>query len=217
MPAVTAWDEFYQQSWSLLDSTAVRHAVDLDRESSAVRDRYGKHLFGQGLLLARRLVEANVPLVTLYWIDPTPPGPGGGEFDSHGRIYHHMRDRLLPPTDQGLSALVTDLWDRGLHHDTLLVVFSEFGRTPTINKDAGRDHWPFAQSILLAGAGISGGTVYGATDRRGAYPAADPVTPPDLGQTLLHLLGVPAELMLQDSQGRPIRASQGAVNRDMIA
>jgi hypothetical protein len=169
------------------------------------------------VLLARRLIEVNVPLVTLYWIDPTPPGPGGGEFDSHGRIYHHMRERLLPPADQGLSALVTDLCDRGLDDDTLLVVFSEFGRTPTINKDAGRDHWPFAQSILLAGAGITGGTVYGATDSRGAYPAADPVTPPDLGQTLLHLLGVPVDLELKDPQGRPIRASQGVVNHDLIA
>jgi hypothetical protein len=163
------------------------------------------------------LIEANVPLVTVYWIDPTPPGPGGGEFDSHGRIYHHMRERLLPPADQGLAALVADLGDRGLQDDTLLVVFSEFGRTPTINKDAGRDHWPYAQSILLAGAGISGGTVYGATDQHGAYPAADPITPPELGQTVLHLLGVPADLELHDPQGRPIRASQGVVKPDLIA
>ena len=180
--AATAWDEAYRQGWALLDSAVVRRAVDLDRESSSVRERYGSHLFGQGLLLARRLIEANVPLVTMYWIDPTPPGPGGGEFDSHGRIYHHMRERLLPPTDQGLSALVADLWNRGLHNDTLLVVFSEFGRTPTINKDAGRDHWPFAQSILLAGAGITGGTVYGATDKHGAYPTARSRQPPEPGK-----------------------------------
>ena len=217
MRAATVWDDVYRQGWSLLGSAVVRRAVDLDRESSAVRERYGRHLFGQGLLLARRLIEANVPLVTVYWIDPTPPGPGGGEFDSHGRIYHHMRERLLPPTDQGLSALVTDLWDRGLQDDTLVVVFSEFGRSPAINKDAGRDHWPSAQSILLAGAGIAGGTIYGATDKQGGYPAADPVTPPDLGQTLLHLLGVPADLEIQDQQGRPFRASRGVVNHGLIA
>jgi hypothetical protein len=168
-------------------------------------------LFGQGLLLARRLAEAGVSFVTVYWIDPTPPGPGGGEFDSHGRIYAHMRERLLPPTDRALSALLEDLWDRGLHQDTLVVVMSEFGRAPRLNKDAGRDHWAEAQSILLAGAGISGGTVYGATDKHAAYPISDPVSPPDLGQTILHLLGVPADLELHDPQGRPIRASQGTV------
>jgi hypothetical protein len=207
----------YRRGWSLVDSAALARAADLGCEREAVCDRYGRHLFGQGLLLARRLIEAGVPLVTVYWIDPTPPGPGGGEFDSHGRIYHHMRHRLLPPADQGLAALVADLWDRGLHHDTLLMVFSEFGRTPTINKDAGRDHWPFAQSILLAGAGISGGSVYGATDPHGAYPTCDPVTPPDLGQSILYLLGVPSDLELHDVQGRPIRASQGVVNHRLIA
>jgi hypothetical protein len=216
-PWATAWDEVYRRGWSLLDSTALRRAADLGREPPAVQDRFGRHLFGQGLLLARRLIEADVPLVTVYWIDPTPPGPGGGEFDSHGRIYHHMRHRLLPPADQGLAALVGDLWERGLHHDTLLMVFSEFGRTPTINKDAGRDHWPFAQSILLAGAGITGGCVYGATDKHGAFPTCDPVTPPDLGQTILHLLGVPSDLELHDPQGRPIRASQGVVNHHLLA
>ncbi len=128
-----------------------------------------------------------------------------------------MRERLMPPADQALAALITDLGERGLDDDTLLMVFSEFGRTPTINKQAGRDHWPYAQSILLAGAGITGGAVHGATDKHGAYPATDPVTPPDLAQTLLHLLGVPADLELRDPQGRPIRASHGAVVPALIA
>jgi hypothetical protein len=97
------------------------------------------------------------------------------------------------------------------------MVFSEFGRSPTINKDAGRDHWPYAQSILLAGAGISGGAIHGATDKHAAYPTDDPVTPPDLGQTVLHLLGVPADLELLDPQGRPFRASRGIVNHRLIA
>ena len=131
-----------------------------------------------------RLVDAGLPLVTVYWIDPTPAGAGGGEFDSHGRIYHHMRQRLMSPLDRGLSALVADLAERGLLHDTLLVVLSEFGRTPRINAQAGRDHWPFAQTVLMAGAGITGGTIYGATDATGAYPTREPVSPEDLAQTV---------------------------------
>jgi uncharacterized protein (DUF1501 family) len=122
-----------------------------------------------------------------------------------------MRHRLVPPTDRALSALLGDLSERGLLQDTLVVVMAEFGRTPRINKDAGRDHWPQAQSILLAGAGTSGGTVYGSTDRHAAFPESSPVTPPDLAQTVLHLLGVPADLELEDPQGRPIRACGGTV------
>jgi len=214
--AVSTWSELNEQAWSLLDSPAFRRALDLEREPPPLRDRYGRHLFGQGLLLARRLVEANVPFVTVYWIDPTPPGPGGGEFDSHGHIYTHMRERLFPPADRALSALLEDLWVRGLHEDTLVVVMSEFGRTPWLNKEAGRDHWAEAQSILLAGAGIPGGSVHGSTDRYAAYPASDPVTPPDLGQTILHLLGVPDDHVVHDLQGRPIRASLGRVDEKLI-
>ncbi len=202
-------DTFYQQAFSLLTSSRAQAAFDLSRESPRTRDRYGRHLFGQGLLLARRLIEAGVPLATIYWIDPTPPGAGGGEYDSHGRIYHHMRNRLVPPTDRALSALFVDLAERGLMDDTLVVVMGEFGRTPRINKDAGRDHWPHVQSILLAGAGISGGSVFGASDRFAAEPSDHPIPPHDLAQTILHLLGVPADLELRDAQGRPIRASQG--------
>ncbi|MBI3866793.1 MAG: DUF1501 domain-containing protein [Planctomycetia bacterium] len=214
--AVRAWNEISEQAWSLLGSRDFRRVGNLSEEPAAVRDRYGRHLFGQGLLLARRLSESGVPFVTVYWIDPTPAGPGGGEFDSHGFIYKHMRERLLPPADLALSALFEDLWERGLEKETLVVVLSEFGRTPHINKDAGRDHWPEAQTILMAGAGISGGTVHGATDRYAAYPAADPVTPPDLGQTILHLLGVPAELELRDAEGRPSLASTGQVDEKLI-
>ncbi len=207
----------YQQAWSLLDSPALRRAADLEQEPPHVRQRYGNHLFGQGLLLARRLIEADVPLVTVYWIDPTPAGAGGGEYDSHGRIYWHMRNRLLPPSDRALSALFADLWERGLQDDTLVVVMSEFGRTPKINKDAGRDHWPSAQSILLAGAGVSGGTIHGATDKWAANPVADPVTPPNLAQSIFHLLGVPAHLEAPDAQGRLLRVNEGQVDHKLIS
>ena len=203
-------DTFYQQAYSLLGSMGLREAFDLDREPDKVRDRYGRNLFGQGVLLARRLIEAGVRLATVYWIDPTPAGPGGGEYDSHGRIYHHMRQRLVPPTDRALASLFADLSERGLLDDTLVVVMSEFGRTPRINKDAGRDHWPQVQSILLAGAGISGGSVYGASDRIAAYPAADPITPADLAQTIFHLLGVPPDLELIDQLGRIVPACRGS-------
>ena len=209
------FDGYSQQAVDLLHSTGLRAALDLDREPPAIRDRYGRHLFGQGLLLARRLVEAGLPLVTVYWIDPMPAGEGGGEFDSHGRIYYHMRKRLLPPLDRGLSALVSDLANRGLLRDTLLVAMSEFGRTPRINAQAGRDHWPFAQTVLLAGGGMTGGTTYGATDDVGAYPTRDPVPPEDLAQTVLHYLGVPADFMLVDNLGRPVRASRGMAVRGL--
>jgi uncharacterized protein (DUF1501 family) len=209
--------QLWDQAFAMLGNSDVQKAVDLSRESVETRDRYGNHLFGQGLLLARRLIEAGESFVTAYWIDPTPAGAGGGEYDSHGRIYWHMRQRLAAPTDQALAALVSDLWERGLHEDTLLVVMSEFGRTPRLNADAGRDHWPHAQSILLGGAGISAGAVHGATDKHAAYPIADPVTPPDLGQSILHLVGVPANLELNDLEGRPIPASYGRVNRRLIS
>jgi hypothetical protein len=214
---VQTWSEINEQAWSLVDSTRFRKATSLENESAETHDRYGRHLFGQGMLLARRLLEADVPFVTVYWNDPTPAGAGGGEFDSHGFIYKHMRNRLMPPTDRALAAVFEDLWDRGLEKDTLIVGLSEFGRTPRINKDAGRDHWPEAQSILMAGAGITGGTVHGATDRYAAFPTADPVTPADLGQTILHLLGVDPNLELRDAQGRPIRASQGKADEKLMS
>lgn len=210
-------DDFYAQAFSLMGSQRLLAALDLSREPQGVHELYGRHLLGQGLLLARRLIEASVPLVTVYWIDPTPPGLGGGEFDSHGQIYRHMRQRLFPPTDQALAALYGDLAARGLLEDTLVVCMAEFGRTPRINAQAGRDHWPQAQSILLAGAGITGGTIYGATDASAAYPVSDPVTPPDLAQTILHLLGVPPELELSDPLGRPLPACRGTAVPGLMA
>jgi hypothetical protein len=210
-------NDLWDQAFSLLGSSGVREAADLAREPAAMHERYGRHLFGQGLLLARRLIESGVGFVTVYWIDPTPAGAGGGEWDSHGRLYWHMRNRLAAPADQAIAALISDLAERGLYDDTLLVVMSEFGRTPRFNPDAGRDHWPQAQSILLAGPSITAGAVHGSTDRYAAYPASDPVTPPDLGQSLLHLLGVPADLLLRDQQGRPVPASTGRVNERLLS
>ena len=211
------WNEINELAWDLVASHKLQDAANLECESIETHERYGRHLFGQGMLLARRLIEADVPFVTVYWNDPTPAGPGGGEFDSHGFLYKHMRNRLMPPTDRALAAVFEDLWDRGLERDTLVVVLSEFGRTPRINKDAGRDHWPETQSILIAGAGITGGTVHGATDREAAFPISDPVTPANLGQTILHLMGIRPDLELYDKQNRPIKASLGHVDEKLIS
>lgn len=210
-------DLFYDRAFLLLRSQQLNRALDLSREPQSLRDRYGRHLFGQGLLMARRLSEADIPLVTVYWIDPTPAGAGGGEYDSHGRIYHHMRNRLVPPTDRALSSLLSDMSSRGMLEETLVVVMGEFGRSPRINRDAGRDHWPQVQSILLAGAGISGGTLYGASDRIGGEVALNPVTPADLTQTIMHLLGVPGDLELHDLEGRAIQACDGAQVDGLLA
>ena len=210
-------DTLYEQAYSLLSSRGVQAAIDLSREPKKTRQLYGKHIFGQGCLAARRLSEAGVPLTTVYWIDPEPAGDGGGEFDSHGRIYHHYPKRLLPPTDRALYGLFTDLSERGLLEETLVVVMGEFGRTPRINRKAGRDHWAQCQSILLAGAGITGGSVHGKSDRFAAYPVSDPVAIPDLAQTILHLLGVPRDFHLRHGDGRPVPACRGSVIPGLLA
>jgi hypothetical protein len=198
---------FQQRALDMIASPQAQRAFDLEREPAAVRARYGEHLFGQGCLLARRLLEAGVALVSVYWQYEGPADSPA--WDTHANNFPHMKNRLAPPTDRALSALVGELDERGLLADTLLVCLGEFGRSPRINRDAGRDHWPRVQSVLLAGAGLAGGRLYGASDRLGGLPAADPVTPPELTATILHLLGVPRQLELSDRQGRPLRAYQG--------
>jgi len=216
-PQFAEMGTLYQQVYSLLSSSGVRESINLDSESPAIRQQYGQHIFGQGLLAARRLSEAGVPLVTVYWIDPEPAGDGGGEFDSHGKIYHHYPNRLVPPTDRALHGLLTDLDERGTLDETLVVVMGEFGRTPKINGAAGRDHWAQCQSILLAGAGITGGSVYGKSDKNAAYPASNSVPIPDLAQTFLHLMGVPPEFELHQRDGRPLPACRGTVIPELFA
>jgi len=216
-PRLNDVDISYRQAFNLIRSPRISQAVDLQRESQATRDLYGPHLFGQGLLTSRRLLEAGVPLVTQYWIDPEPAGDGGGEYDSHGRIYHHYPKRLVPSTDKALAAMFVDFEQRGLLEDTLVVVMGEFGRTPKINAKAGRDHWAQCQSILLAGAGITGGSVLGSSDKIAAFPASHHVRSIDLAQTILHLLGVPPDLQLRDPEGRAIPACRGMVIPELFA
>jgi hypothetical protein len=201
-------DVWYEQAFDLLHSAALCRAFEVDQEPPALRQAYGSHLFGQGCLLARRLVEAGVGLVTVYWHYEGPDD--SPVWDTHQNNFRHLRTRLAPPTDRALAALLNDLATRGLLHDTLLVCLGEFGRTPLVNAFAGRDHWAAVQSILLAGAGIPAGSVYGASDRDGGQPAKNPVAPADLTATILHLLGVRGDLELVDLTGRPLRACTGA-------
>jgi hypothetical protein len=208
-------DGYYAQAFDLIGSAAAGLAFEVDREPAAVRDAYGAHLFGKGCLLARRLIEAGVALVTVYWHYEGPDD--SPVWDTHESNFPHLRERLMPPTDQAVSSLLADLHDRGLLDDTLVVCMGEFGRSPKINRLGGREHWPQLQSVMMAGAGIAKGAIYGASDRHGAYPADRPVAPPDLAATILHLLGVPPDLMLRDRQGRPIAACQGTPIADLLA
>jgi len=171
-------------------------------EPPQVRDFYGPSPFARNCLLARRLIEAGVPLVTVYSFP-------NRDWDTHSANFSNLKNTLLPPTDHGLTALLEDLSNRGLLDDTLVVWMSDMGRTPRINREAGRDHWSFCYSILLAGAGIRGGQVYGSSDRAGAYPSTNPVSPADVAATIYHCLGIDPRAHLMDQQGRPLLVSIG--------
>jgi hypothetical protein len=207
-------DGHYDRAFQIIDSAKARQAFELERESDKVREAYGKHLFGQGCLLARRLLEAGVSLVTVYWHYEGPED--SPVWDTHWNNFKHLRERLMPPTDQAVSALLGELSERGMLEDTLVITMGEFGRTPKINGKAGRDHWPHVQSILLAGGGIPGGRVFGASDDHGAQPAKDPVTPPELSATFLHLLGISPDTVLHDQLERPHPASRGEPVRGLM-
>src|SRR5262249_21717683 len=190
-----------RQAFDLISSPASRRAFDLDKEDVRLRDRYGQHRFGQSVLLARRLVEAGVPLVRVNW--PRVPGAlNNGHWDTHSRNTAALK-QLMPIMDQTYSALLEDLADRGLPDEVLVVWMGEFGRTPRLNGAAGRDHWGRVFSVALAGGGVRGGCVHGASDRLGAAPRDGRVLPEDLTATVLHALGIPPDSELHDAQGRP--------------
>jgi hypothetical protein len=203
-----ALDPFYARAFDLISSPTAQRAFDVSAEPAAVRERYGRHAFGQSVLLARRLVEGGVRLVHVNWVRHDN-GKGGQGFDSHRDHLNWARRELLAPTDAAFSALVEDLSERGLLDETLIVVMGEFGRTPKFNAAGGRDHWPHCFSVLLAGGGIRGGQVHGASDRIGAYPQANPVTPQDLLATVYRALGVEPHTLIHDQQGRPYPLVEG--------
>jgi hypothetical protein len=186
---VERMDAFYQRAVSMLTSPRVREAFDLAREKPELRERYGANFFGQSCLLARRLVTAGTRFVQIKWYDNI----AFHAWDVHGADLAgmaRMESPLCPRFDQGLSALLEDLQLRGQLDSTLIVACGEFGRTPKINKYGARDHWPHCFSVLLAGAGIPGGTIVGASDREGGYPAHTPVRPPELAATIYRRLGI---------------------------
>jgi hypothetical protein len=205
-------DQFYQKAFGLLASPATQTAFNLADESAASRDRYGKTEFGQRCLLARRLSEAGVPMVNVSYCH-TP----SGSWDTHSNNFSKMKKSLGPTLDAALHGLVTDLEERGLLEDTLVVVNAEFGRTPKINKNSGRDHWPWVYSLVLAGAGTRPGTVFGASDNSAAYPAESPRTQADFIATLYHLLGVDPESTIHDQLGRPHRLLSGSPVHELLA
>jgi len=189
---VAAFDEYYQQGYSLVTSQEAQAAFDIDRESDATRERYGRDSFGQRCLLARRLVEADVPFVTVY----------DGGWDHHRDIFNSLNSRL-PRWDNSVAALIQDLKERGQLETTLVIALGEFGRTPKVNSRGGRDHWSNAMSVLMAGGGTPGGAVVGATDRKG-FSAVDRVlSPENFVSTVYHKLGIDPGKVLYTPQGRP--------------
>jgi hypothetical protein len=227
-------DDLYGRAIDLLGSPEIRRALETDCEDEATRERYGRAtrragvpefpagsnehaidtsatLRGQSLLAARRLVEAGVPFVNVYDFRQQ-----GTNWDAHANNFVKHRDLLLPPCDQGYSALLEDLDQRGLLDSTLVVAMGEFGRTPKINGGAGRDHWPDCYFCLLAGGGIRGGETYGVSDKIGAYPDIDPVTPADLAATIFWRFGIDPRTEIHDSTNRPYRLAEGQPLRGLF-
>jgi hypothetical protein len=210
-------DPFREMAYSLIGSRAVRDALDVRREPAKVRESYGHFLFGQSCLAARRLVEAGSKFVTVFWDEF---GLAGSGWDTHWEHYPRMKNELMPGFDRGFSGLITDLDQRGMLDDTLVLVLSEHGRTPKISKakGGGRDHWAQAYSVLLAGGGIARGRVVGKTDKIGGTVADRPVSPKDLLATAYHLLGHDLETMISEKTGRPVPIVPGGqVLRDVLA
>jgi hypothetical protein len=201
--SLRTYDQFRTRALALVSSESARAALNVKREKAALRDRYGRHLFGQSCLMARRLVEAGVRFVTVHYecVD-------GYSWDSH-RNSDDVKKSLMPTFDQGCAALIEDLRDRGMLEETLVVAVGEMGRTPKANPQWGRDHWSTLFPALLAGGGIRGGALWGRSDRLAANVAENPVSPEDLAATIYEALGIDPELMLPDQLGRPIAIVEG--------
>jgi len=221
---VAAMSNHYERAFSLLASPQVTRAFDLSAEPRSVRERYGMNMHGQSVLQARRLVEAGVPTVTVFW-----PNDGitnvSVYWDTHRRNFIDLRTRLCPVTDQAFSALLDDLNDRGLLDETLVVWTGEMGRTPRVGQRVpggagagqdGRDHWGGVFTTVLAGGGIKGGVVHGASDRYAAYPTSNPTRPANLAATIYHCLGIPLDTQLPDRLGRRQTLCEGEVIQAIV-
>lgn len=203
---VEARDAYTEKAFRLLRSPAVRQAFKLEAEDSRLRDRYGRNKHGQSVLLARRLVEAGVRFITVY------DGQYNGQlanWDAHESVFSRLKENLLPPADQALGTLIHDLSDRNLLDSTLVIGMGEFGRSPRINGNGGRDHWPHCYSVVLAGGGVRGGLILGSSDKFGAHPETDPMTPGDLAATLFWRFGLDPKKEMVDLAGRPYKLAEG--------
>ena len=196
--ALADMDGFRARAYDLLTAPTTREAFRIDKEPPKARDAYGRNIYGQSVLLARRLIEAGTRVTCISWAPDA-----NATWDTHGQNFKKLKDELLPQLDSAVSALLNDLSDRGLLDRTLVAVMGEFGRTPKINPNAGRDHWNFCYSLLLAGGGVKGGHVFGASDKIGGKPSPNPVTPADLVATVYAALGIPLDTELRDRLDRP--------------
>ncbi|NNE90858.1 MAG: DUF1501 domain-containing protein [Verrucomicrobiales bacterium] len=193
-PAVS-FDEYYSQGFDLITSNEAQEAFDISKEDGKLRDSYGRNDFGQRCLMARRLTEVGVPWVTVYY----------GGWDDHRGLFKSYKEGKAEKIDTGVSALISDLAERGSLDNTMVLLLGEFGRTPKINKDAGRDHWSFAMSVLMAGGGIPGGQIVGATDVKGYYANENVYAPEDFASSIYTKMGINPETVLRDTAGRPVQ------------
>jgi uncharacterized protein (DUF1501 family) len=213
--------DYYERAVSLLTSDKIRTAFDLTQEQPKTRQRYGRTTYGQSCLLARRLVEAGVKFVNVYFAATIGGRTTSDGWDTHGfdntRMYEIIPKYHLPITDHTLPVLLGELEERGLWDDTLVVWMGEFGRTPRINGNKSRDHWPHCYTVLLAGGGVKKGFVYGASDSQGAYPEEHPVRPEDLAATIYHLLGIDPDTEVHDRSDRPLVIAPGKPVHEIMA
>jgi hypothetical protein len=204
---------FQARAFDLLTSPATQKAFDVQREPAPVRDAYGRNIYGQSVLLARRLIEAGTRVACISWAPDA-----NATWDTHGNNFAKLKKELLPQLDAALSSLLKDLHDRGMLRRTLVAVMGEFGRSPKVNPAAGRDHWNFCYGLLLAGGGIKPGVVHGSSDRIGGRPSNNPVTPADVVATIYHCLGIANDLELQDRLSRPFQlVPWGSPIRELLA
>ncbi len=206
---------YNEQAIELLTESKTRDAFRIDKESTTTRERYGMTRFGQSCLLARRLVESGVKLISINWTR-LKNAPNNGTWDTHAVHCQSLKNHLMPIADQAYSGLLNDLAERGLLEETLVAWVGEFGHTPKFNQNAGRDHWARCFSIALAGGGIRGGVVHGKSDKMAADPVSGKVEPKDITATILHSLGISPSTEYLDEQDRPLPLSRGRVIKEIL-
>lgn len=206
-------DPIQQKAFDLLTSPATQKAFRLDLEPVKTRDSYGRNIYGQSVLLARRLIEAGTRVACISWAPDA-----NATWDTHGNNFVSLKTKLLPQLDAAVSSLIDDLAIRGMLERTLVVVMGEFGRSPKVNPGAGRDHWNFCYGLMMAGGGVKGGHVFGASDKIGGRPSSNPVVPADVISTIYHCMGISKDLELRDNLDRPFQlVPWGDVIRDVLA